>query len=257
MNPLDFDPREFVGYLARPLPDVLDRTVVNALASAGSIGADRPLASHSRAADSVLEAFAERAASLAVRTRDAGWIRSGVAALCATSTASDRREAEMVLCLLHDAAQRLGLSPGEVFSAGLSSKRDLIETFLRRNENDKSPSSMGYVAAADADGFRYLRAWSSFAMRDLKNDEQVLVGRWLDRQGRVEKDEVAARIDFLVGNRLERIAASGDGWDVLFIDRNDGRFWELSYPDSQAHGGGAPMLKAIDAAAVKKKYGLS
>lgn len=92
---------------------------------------------------------------------------------------------------------------------------------------------------------------------DLKKDEQILVGRWLDRQGRVEKDEVATRIDFLTSNRLERIAASGDGWDVLFVDRNDGRFWELSHPDGASHGGGAPMLKAIDAAAVKKKYGLS
>lgn len=92
---------------------------------------------------------------------------------------------------------------------------------------------------------------------DLEKDEQILVGHWLDRQGRVEMDEVSARIEFLIRNRLDRIGASGDGWDILFVDRNDGRFWELSYPDSTSHGGGAPMLKALDAAAVKKKYGLS
>lgn len=65
----------------------------------------------------------------------------------------------MVLCVLHNAAQRLGLSPRAVFSEGLFLKRDLIENFLRRDENDKSLSSMGYVAAADHDGFRYLRTW--------------------------------------------------------------------------------------------------
>lgn len=92
---------------------------------------------------------------------------------------------------------------------------------------------------------------------DLGIDEQILVGSWLDKQGRMEMDEVSARIEFLIRNRLDRIGASGDGWDVLFVDRNDGRFWELSYPDSASHGGGAPILKVIDAAAVKKKYGLS
>lgn len=159
MSKIDFDPVEFRGYLARPLPDALDRTVVNALAAIRLAGADRPLSSRSSTADSVLEAFAERAASLAVRTGDGNWIRNGVVALCATSAASDRREAEIVLCLLHDAANRLGLPLKEVLSEGLFLKRDLIENFLHRDENDKSLSSMGYVAGADSDGFRYIRSW--------------------------------------------------------------------------------------------------
>lgn len=159
MRKIDFDPVEFSGYLARPLPDALDRAVVNALAAVRSAVDDHPLIGHSRSADSVLEAFAERAASLAVRTREESWIRNGVVALCATSTSSDRREAEMVLCLLHDAAKRLGLSPKEVLSKGRFLKRDLIENFLRRDESDKSLSSMGYAAGADSDGFRYVRSW--------------------------------------------------------------------------------------------------
>lgn len=159
MSQIDFDPVEFSGYLARPLPDALDLTVVSALAAVRPAVDDHPLIGRSRAADSVLEAFAERAASLAVRTKDDIWMRSGVVALCATSTASDRREAEIVLCLLYDAAKRLGLSPKQVFSEGLFLKRNLIESFLCRDENDKSLSSMGYVAGADSDGFRYIRSW--------------------------------------------------------------------------------------------------
>lgn len=65
----------------------------------------------------------------------------------------------MVLCLLYDAAKRLGLLPKEVLSEGLFLKRDLIENFLRRDEYDKSLSSMGYGAGADSDGFRYIRTW--------------------------------------------------------------------------------------------------
>lgn len=119
MSQIDFDPVEFRGYLARPLPDALDRAVVSALAAVRPAVDDHPLVSRSRTADSVLGAFAERAASLAVRTTNDSWIRNGVVALCVTSTASDRREAEMVLCLLYDAAKRLGLPPKEALPEGL------------------------------------------------------------------------------------------------------------------------------------------
>lgn len=159
MSKIDFGPVEFRGYLARPLLDALDRAVVSALAAVRPAAADHPLVGRSRATDSVLEAFAERAASLAVRTKDDIWIRNGVAALCATSIASDRRESEIVLCLLYDAAIRLGLSPRAVFSEGLFLKRNLIESFLCRDEKDKSLSSMGYIAGSDPDGFRYVRTW--------------------------------------------------------------------------------------------------
>lgn len=159
MSSFDFDPAEYKGYGSRPLPDVLDFAVVRALSSERPSSDGSNTISHSKTADSVLEAFAERAASLAVRTKDDIWIRNGVAALCATSIASDRRESEIVLCLLYDAAIRLGLSPRAVFSEGLFLKRNLIESFLCRDEKDKSLSSMGYIAGADADGFRYLRTW--------------------------------------------------------------------------------------------------
>lgn len=159
MNQLDFDPAKYRGYGSKPLPDALDFAVVSDLSAVRLTGADGPMTSRSRAADSVLEAFAERAASLAVRTRQSEWIKNGVVALCATSTSSDRREAAIVLCLLHDAAKRLGLSPGGMFSEGLFLKRDLIESFLRRDEKDQSITSMGYVTGADNDGFRYVRTW--------------------------------------------------------------------------------------------------
>lgn len=159
MSSFDFDPVEYKGYGARSLPDVLDFEVARALSAGRSSSDGSDLISHSRTADSVLEAFAERAASLAVRTKDDSWIRKGVVALCSTSIASDRRESEIVLCLLYDAAKRLGLSPREVFSEGLFLKRNLIEGFICRDEKDKSLSSMGYIAGSDSDGFRYVRSW--------------------------------------------------------------------------------------------------
>ncbi|MFZ5722214.1 MAG: hypothetical protein ACOY33_00990 [Pseudomonadota bacterium] len=159
MSAFVFDSMTYRGYGAKPLPDALDFEVLNSLIDAKLNDKGKVSISQSRTADSVLEAFAERAASLAVRTKEDLWIRNGVAALCVTSAVSDRREAEIVLCLLHDAAKRLGLSPREIFSVGIFLKRDLIESFLSRDEEDKSLSAMGYVAGADEDGFRYVRSW--------------------------------------------------------------------------------------------------
>lgn len=91
---------------------------------------------------------------------------------------------------------------------------------------------------------------------DLDKSEVVLVGRWIYQNGQVEEDDTAKRIDFLVENHLRRLCASDDGWRVLLIDDRDGRYWELSYPDSASHGGGAPKLEVLSEALVRAKYQL-
>ena len=43
-------------------------------------------------------------------------------------------------------------------------------------------------------------------------------------------------------DRMERLNASGGGWETLYRDPDDGRFWKLTFPKSYMHGGGPPAL---------------
>lgn len=91
----------------------------------------------------------------------------------------------------------------------------------------------------------------------LKASESILVGGYQFEDGILVPDEVFLRIDFLKGTLLNKVAVDSAGWQVLYEDPEDGRFWELCYPDSGDHGGGAPMLRLIttDEAGAKYRYG--
>ena len=88
----------------------------------------------------------------------------------------------------------------------------------------------------------------------LRPDEVELVGQWIPEGKGVEADETAKRIEGLVREWLEPVADSSDGWDRLFKDPSDGRFWERTYPRNHMHGGGPPELKVVSAEAARGKY---
>jgi len=91
---------------------------------------------------------------------------------------------------------------------------------------------------------------------DLKSGEVELRGAWLADGSRMHADGVCGRIDWLLRNRLERIGSDSSGWLVLFRDPGDGRYWELSYPKGEMHGGGPPALTAIHTDEVRARYGV-
>jgi hypothetical protein len=93
-------------------------------------------------------------------------------------------------------------------------------------------------------------------MRSLQPHETELRGTWIARDSIVEADEVCRRIKWLVGNNLREVAVDVSGWDVLYLDRADGRYWELTYPQSEMHGGGPPQLKVISKSDAILKYSL-
>jgi hypothetical protein len=64
------------------------------------------------------------------------------------------------------------------------------------------------------------------------------------------------RIHWLVENALECVTELHDEWTVLYLDAKDGRYWELSYPQSGLHGGGPPRLCVISRDDVCAKYGV-
>lgn len=83
-------------------------------------------------------------------------------------------------------------------------------------------------------------------MKTLESDEKILEGKTVFNNGKVELDETGKRIEFLINNYLIKIKSDFSGWFVLYQDKKDCRYWELSYPNSEQEGGGSPVLKNID-----------
>lgn len=53
------------------------------------------------------------------------------------------------------------------------------------------------------------------------------------------------------------IGRSDGGWAVLYLDKSDGSFWELTYPNSSDHGGGEPSIELLSQGEVTNKYRLN
>ena len=91
-------------------------------------------------------------------------------------------------------------------------------------------------------------------MEPLKPTEYLLHGRTASQRDGVERDEVSRRIRWLVQETLSRVCADPSGWDTLYVDKTDGRYWELLYLESEEHGGGPPTLQSLSSAAATEKY---
>lgn len=91
---------------------------------------------------------------------------------------------------------------------------------------------------------------------DLLKEETELRGSWITRDGGIVADEICRRIDLLLANRLEKIRTDSSGWNLLLRDPLDGRYWERTYPQSEMHGGGPPMLKVVSLEQAQSKYGV-
>lgn len=86
-------------------------------------------------------------------------------------------------------------------------------------------------------------------------EEKDLVGKWKLAGNTLECDSTARRIDRLVKEQLRQLGTDPSGWDVLYKDPDDGRLWELTYPESDSEGGGPPRLTHLDRDSAISKYG--
>ena len=96
----------------------------------------------------------------------------------------------------------------------------------------------------------------SAEFHDLAPDEHLLVGAWVEHDARTVHDAVDRRIFWLVTRRLVACGHASGGWDQLYRDPRDGRFWELTFPHGSLHGGGPRRLKWVDASVAREKYGV-
>lgn len=86
----------------------------------------------------------------------------------------------------------------------------------------------------------------------LNPGEHILVGKWSVVDGTMQRDEVCLRIEYLVSDVLQKISV--ESWEALYRDPVDGRFWELTWPQSHLHGGGPPQLQHLTDELARRKY---
>jgi Immunity protein 27 len=72
---------------------------------------------------------------------------------------------------------------------------------------------------------------------------------------KVVADGTWQRIGWFIQHYLLKVAGSTGGWEALYRDPNDGRYWERTFPQSETHGGGAPSLNTITVGEAEKNYG--
>ena len=153
-----------VGYGRKELPSPRDGEIRELLVStADSVQFEQVMLLMPRGADGVLAAFAERAASIAVRHQDERELRAGLlAAALALALTDEPREVLPVLALLYRAAEMIGHDPRLEFSSAnalTGGKATGLVDFLQRSPEDRSIQAMGYEEGDDKQGFRFLRAW--------------------------------------------------------------------------------------------------
>lgn len=91
-------------------------------------------------------------------------------------------------------------------------------------------------------------------MMKILPNERKIVGHWIIEDGKLVADVNAKRIDALVTGTLKELGRSADGWSILYLDEGDGRYWELSYAESELHGGGPPLLEVLSSDIANEKY---
>ncbi|WP_432177085.1 hypothetical protein [Streptomyces sp. Tue6028] len=158
------EPAKNVDYGRAELPSARDGQIRDLLLGAVTETAlDQVTSLLPRDADQVLNVFAERAASMAVRHQDARELRAGLlAAALSHSISGDPREAAPALALLHRAAEMIGIDPGLEFSSVsqiFGGRERVLTDFLSRAPEDKIIEAMGYEGGDDKRGFRFLRNW--------------------------------------------------------------------------------------------------
>ena len=90
----------------------------------------------------------------------------------------------------------------------------------------------------------------------LRPEEKILKGGWKLSSGSMEADSVSERIEWLITKCLVGIGEDESGWNKLYQDQEDNRYWELTYPESETQGGGIPQLENISIQKAEKKYQL-
>lgn len=148
-----------VGYGTQPIPAPRDYEILNLLTGVGVAAFDGLSPEHAN----TLTAFAERAASWAVRTGDVLLVKAGLYAVGRSLSVCDKRDALIAMSLLYRACEKSGIDARRAFSEsafGLGpTAQEFVDEFLKRSQRDKSIEAMGFSESMDSDGFRFRCDW--------------------------------------------------------------------------------------------------
>lgn len=90
---------------------------------------------------------------------------------------------------------------------------------------------------------------------NLLPNEVALAGTWNFTNGQLIADATCIRIAKIVKSFLIFLGRDASGWDAIYLDPADGRYWELTYPQSELAGGGPPRLECLKKSVALEKYG--
>lgn len=90
----------------------------------------------------------------------------------------------------------------------------------------------------------------------INSSEIKITGNWTFNGQKMIEDEQCMRIYWLRDNYLKRITSDQSGWDVLYQDPDDMRYWELIYEHSELQGGGPPSLIQLSKEDAASKYAI-
>ena len=76
--------------------------------------------------------------------------------------------------------------------------------------------------------------------------ETEIIGQWSYIDGAIHEDVSTKRIHWLLEGYLIYIGVDESGWQKRYVNPADGQCWELSFSQSQRHGGGPPTITRID-----------
>jgi hypothetical protein len=70
---------------------------------------------------------------------------------------------------------------------------------------------------------------------------------WTMSDGKVTAEGDAHVISDWLANKLDkiRIDSEAGAWLILYRHKETGQFWELTYPQSEMHGGGPRLLRCL------------
>jgi hypothetical protein len=91
-------------------------------------------------------------------------------------------------------------------------------------------------------------------MRKILSSEEEIKGQWILDRGLVVEDANCQRIHWLINNHLIKAGEGNDGWRTLYLDPDDNRLWELSYPQAEMEGGGPPSIRWLSQEEALRKF---
>jgi hypothetical protein len=95
-------------------------------------------------------------------------------------------------------------------------------------------------------------------MNKISPDETSIPGSTMKDGKMIVDRDACRRIDWLASDVLTKIGVGKEsgGWEKLYRDPADHRYWLLTYPHGELQGGGPPELKnvSLTEAELKEKY---